>query len=338
MIRLKEIAEDCGVNVSTVSRALKDDPRVKSDTRKKIHAAASRMGYTPNWAAQSLKGAKTNTIWLLIADLFNPLTAQLATYCSHELAQAGFDLSVILYHNSQVRYEHLLRRLHFGITDGALIVGSRNFNSFKKPNFDNNQINLKECCQILKKRGELIDDLRHRSFPTIFLDRFERETQLPIVTTNHIAAISALLDNLLVQSPDLVVDLFCPDENMVEYSRQQALLNFLKVRHQSHQSLSSNPINQISPGKKVAIVASSEVRVKEFLEKKAKDLENREILIGVFDQWLGNTAPFLEVFVCQQDFNLMAHQACTLLISKIQNPNIKIPVNTRIPFKFLIKL
>ena len=319
MIRLKEIAEDCGVNVSTVSRALKDDPRVKSDTRKKIHAAASRMGYTPNWAAQSLKGAKTNTIWLLIADLFNPLTAQLATYCSHELAQAGFDLSVILYHNSQVRYEHLLRRLHFGITDGALIVGSRNFNSFKK-------------------RGELIDDLRHRSFPTIFLDRFERETQLPIVTTNHIAAISALLDNLLVQSPDLVVDLFCPDENMVEYSRQHALLNFLKVRHQSHQSLSSNPINQISPGKKVAIVASSEVRVKEFLEKKAKDLENREILIGVFDQWLGNTAPFLEVFVCQQDFNLMAHQACTLLISKIQNPSIKIPVNTRIPFKFLIKL
>ena len=319
MIRLKEIAEDCGVNVSTVSRALKDDPRVKSDTRKKIHAAASRMGYTPNWAAQSLKGAKTNTIWLLIADLFNPLTAQLATYCSHELAQAGFDLSVILYHNSQVRYEHLLRRLHFGITDGALIVGSRNFNSFKK-------------------RGELIDDLRHSSFPTIFLDRFERETQLPIVTTNHIAAISALLDNLLVQSPDLVVDLFCPDENMVEYSRQQALLNFLKVRHQSHQSLSSNPINQISPGKKVAIVASSEVRVKEFLEKKAKDLENREILIGVFDQWLGNTAPFLEVFVCQQDFNLMAHQACTLLISKIQNPSIKIPVNTRIPFKFLIKL
>ena len=58
MIRLKEIADVCCVNVSTVSRALKDDPRVKADTRKKIHAAASRMGYTPNWAAQSLKGVK----------------------------------------------------------------------------------------------------------------------------------------------------------------------------------------------------------------------------------------------------------------------------------------
>ncbi len=166
MIRLKEIAEECGVNVSTVSRALKDDARVKADTRKKIHATASRMGYTPNWAAQSLKGGKTNTIWFLIADLFNPLTAQLATHCSHELAQAGFDLSVILYHNNQDRYEHLLRRLHFGITDGALIVGSHNFNSFKQ-------------------RGELINDLQERSFPAIFLDRFERKSKLPIVTTNH---------------------------------------------------------------------------------------------------------------------------------------------------------
>ena len=319
MIRLKEIAEVCGVNVSTVSRALKDDPRVKADTRKKIHAMASRMGYTPNWAAQSLKGGKTNTIWFLIADLFNPLTAQLATHCSHELAQAGFDLSVILYHNDQDRYEHLLRRLHFGITDGALVVGSHNFDSFKK-------------------RGELIDDLQRRSFPAIFLDRFERETKLPIVTTNHIAAISALLENLLLQSPDLVVDLFSPTQNMVEYSRHQALLNLLKVKHPSHQSLFGNTNNQILPGKKVAILASSEVRVKKFLEKRSQELENRELLVGVFDQWLGTTMPFLEVFVCQQDFKKMAYEACSLLISKIENPSFEIPTNTRIPYKSLLKI
>ncbi|MEK9565159.1 MAG: hypothetical protein VW492_17570, partial [Deltaproteobacteria bacterium] len=266
-----------------------------------------------------LKGGKTNTIWFLIADLFNPLTAQLATHCSHELAQAGFDLSVILYHNDQDRYEHLLRRLHFGITDGALVVGSHNFDSFKK-------------------RGELIDDLQRRSFPAIFLDRFERETKLPIVTTNHIAAISALLENLLPQSPDLVVDLFSPTQNMVEYSRHQALLNLLKVKHPSHQSLFGNTNNQILPGKKVAILASSEVRVKKFLEKRSQELENRELLVGVFDQWLGTTMPFLEVFVCQQDFNKMAHEACSLLISKIENPSFEIPTNTRIPYKSLLKI
>ena len=319
MIRLKEIAEECGVNVSTVSRALKDDARVKADTRKKIHATASRMGYTPNWAAQSLKGVKTNTIWFLIADLFNPLTAQLATHCSHELAQAGFDLSVILYHNNQDRYAHLLRRLHFGITDGALIVGSHNFNSFKQ-------------------RGELINDLQERSFPAIFLDRFERKSKLPIVTTNHFAAISALLENLLLQSPDLVVDLFSPSQSMVEYSRHQTLLNLLKVKHPSHQSLFGNTNNKILPGKKVAVLASSEVRVKKFLEKRSQELENRELLVGVFDQWLGTTMPFIEVFVCQQDFKKMAHEACSLLISKIENPSFEIPTNTQIQHKSLLKL
>ena len=319
MIRLKEIASECGVNVSTVSRALKDDPRVKADTKTKIHAMASRMGYTPNWAAQSLKGGKTNTIWFLIADLFNPLTAQLATHCSHELAQAGFDLSVILYHNKEDRYAHLLRRLHFGITDGTLIVGSHNFNYFKK-------------------RGELINDLQERSFPAIFLDRFERETKLPIVTTHHFAAISVLLKNLLGESPDLVVNLFDPGKNMVEFARRQALSVLMKEQPQPHQSLTDNQTDQILPGKKIVVLASSEIRVKAFLEKRSPELENRELIIGVFDHWLGPTTPFLKVFVCQQDFKQMAYQACSLLISRIQNSTFEIPTKTQIPYKTLLQV
>ena len=319
MIRLKEIASECGVNVSTVSRALKDDPRVKAETRTKIHAMASHMGYTPNWAAQSLKGGKTNTIWLLITDLFNPLTAELATHCSHELAQAGFDLSVILYHNNQDRYSYLLRRLHFGITDGTLIVGSHNFNSFKK-------------------RGELINDLQKRSFPAIFLDRFERETKLPIVTTHHFAAISVLLKKLLVESPDLVINLFDPGKNMVEFARRQALSVLMEEKPQLHQSLTDNQTDQILPGKKIVILASSEIRAKAFVEKRSAELENRELIIGVFDYWLGPTSPFLKVFVCQQDFKQMAYQACSLLISRIQNPTFEIPTKTQIPYKAMLQV
>ena len=319
MIRLKEIASECGVNVSTVSRALKDDPRVKAETRTKIHAMASHMGYTPNWAAQSLKGGKTNTIWFLIADLFNPLTAQLATHCSHELAQAGFDLSVILYHNNQDRYAHLLRRLHFGITDGTLIVGSHNFNSFKK-------------------RVELINDLQDRSFPAIFLDRFEKETNLPIVTTHHFEAISTLLKNLLGESPDLVINLFDPGKNMVEFARRQALSVLMKEKSQPHQSLTDNQTDQILPGKKIVVLASSEIRVKAFLKQRSSELANRKLIIGVFDHWLGPTTPFLKVFVCQQDFKQMAYQACSLLISRIQNPTFEIPTKTHIPYKAMLQV
>ena len=104
---------------------------------------------------------------------------------------------------------------------------------------------------------------------------------------------------------------------MVEFARQQAITNFMNAKPQPHQALPSNQIDQILPGEKVVIVASSEARVKGFLEKRAQELENRELLIGVFDHWLGATAPFKKVCVCQQDFKQMAQQACTLLVSRI---------------------
>ena len=62
MIRLKEIALECGVNISTVSRALKNDGRVKESTRHLIRSSAKKLGYTPKLAAQSLVGARTNTV------------------------------------------------------------------------------------------------------------------------------------------------------------------------------------------------------------------------------------------------------------------------------------
>ena len=44
MITLKDIAEQCGKTVSTVSRALRDDPRVTARTREAIKTLAEEMG------------------------------------------------------------------------------------------------------------------------------------------------------------------------------------------------------------------------------------------------------------------------------------------------------
>ncbi len=44
MITLKDIAEQCGKTVSTVSRVLRDDPRVTARTREAIKTLAEEMG------------------------------------------------------------------------------------------------------------------------------------------------------------------------------------------------------------------------------------------------------------------------------------------------------
>jgi len=47
-VPLREIAQRCGISRTTVSRALRGDPRVAPATMKKVRRAASDLGYRPN--------------------------------------------------------------------------------------------------------------------------------------------------------------------------------------------------------------------------------------------------------------------------------------------------
>lgn len=63
---LRTVAAEAGVAVTTVSRALADDPRIAETTRKRISAIADKLGYVPNRAAQRLRTGRTKVISLLI--------------------------------------------------------------------------------------------------------------------------------------------------------------------------------------------------------------------------------------------------------------------------------
>ncbi|MDF2658244.1 MAG: hypothetical protein K0Q94_1035 [Paenibacillus sp.] len=65
MITIKDIAKAAGVNHSTVSRALRDDLRVSTAMREKIHTIAKQMNYVPNLAAKKLVRQKTNFVGLI---------------------------------------------------------------------------------------------------------------------------------------------------------------------------------------------------------------------------------------------------------------------------------
>jgi len=48
MASIRQIANRLGVSTSTVSLALRDDPRVRPETRERIQALATRYHYRPN--------------------------------------------------------------------------------------------------------------------------------------------------------------------------------------------------------------------------------------------------------------------------------------------------
>ena len=70
MVTLKEIANYCGVSVTTVSNIVNNSPKkMKAETRKKVMDAIEELGYHPNYFAQGLRRQRTQTIGVIAEDL-----------------------------------------------------------------------------------------------------------------------------------------------------------------------------------------------------------------------------------------------------------------------------
>lgn len=63
---LRTIAQATGLAVTTVSRALADDPQIAARTRKLVAEAALAHGYIPDRAAQRLRTGRTKVVQLLL--------------------------------------------------------------------------------------------------------------------------------------------------------------------------------------------------------------------------------------------------------------------------------
>ncbi len=74
---IKDIARAANVDPSTVTRAVKDSPRVKPATRDLITSLANELGYVPNMAARTLVNRRSGLIGVIIPDMNNPFFAEL---------------------------------------------------------------------------------------------------------------------------------------------------------------------------------------------------------------------------------------------------------------------
>lgn len=64
-ITMKDIARDLGVSVATVSRALKDSPRISEEKRELIKKYAREHNFLPNVLAESLRKSRTQPVKII---------------------------------------------------------------------------------------------------------------------------------------------------------------------------------------------------------------------------------------------------------------------------------
>jgi len=63
---IHDIARKLNITASTVSRALKDHPRISSETKKAVHKTAQKLNYQPNHIAAALRNGKSNILGIIV--------------------------------------------------------------------------------------------------------------------------------------------------------------------------------------------------------------------------------------------------------------------------------
>ncbi|MFA6677575.1 MAG: LacI family DNA-binding transcriptional regulator [Bacteroidales bacterium] len=93
-ITIKDIALALNIHHSTVSRALHDDSRVNSETKKLINDYATSHGYKVNQNAVNLRNGKHNVIALLVPNVHHTFFSNIISYITDMAKKAGYMLVI----------------------------------------------------------------------------------------------------------------------------------------------------------------------------------------------------------------------------------------------------
>src|SRR4051794_30642208 len=123
-ITSKDIARKLRISQSTVSRALRGDPRVAPTTAARVLEAARQLNYTPNLAARSLITRRTATVGVVVSDIKNPFYPELLDILHNELALAGYRTILFNEQTDASVEQHVGDHVNGAAVDGLVYVSA----------------------------------------------------------------------------------------------------------------------------------------------------------------------------------------------------------------------
>jgi len=132
----RDIADIAGVSQATVSRALRNSPLVRPETRERIQEIARELNYFVNRNAAGLRTHQSNTIALLMFDetggddaQINPFFLSMLGYISRSAAGLGYDVLVSL---QQLTYDWHIEYQASHRADGLILLGYGDYVSYRE--------------------------------------------------------------------------------------------------------------------------------------------------------------------------------------------------------------
>jgi DNA-binding LacI/PurR family transcriptional regulator len=127
-LTLAKLAKLAGVSTSTASRALKDNPLIKQETRLKVQALAKEHNYSVNAAASRLRTQKTHVIAVILnlidhteQSTTDPFLLKLVGELNQALNAKGYEL--LLSNSFMASDDWANYFIHSQRADGMIVIG-----------------------------------------------------------------------------------------------------------------------------------------------------------------------------------------------------------------------
>lgn len=206
-ISQRDIAKQLGINVSTVSRALRGLDGVSPELRQQIEQLAEEGGYKPNPFAISLRYDTTRTIGIVVPDIAYNHNAQIVKSIEAEARKAGY-MSIISDSNdnyeNEVNCVELLANMH---VEGIIVCLSQETADFKH-----------------------LLQLKRVKMPVVLFDR-AADIGISSVMINDAASARQATTSLIDEGARRIAFLGGPNQSQQTADRKHGYLEALRERH-----------------------------------------------------------------------------------------------------------
>jgi LacI family transcriptional regulator len=162
-IRLKDIADDLGVSVVTVSKVLRGKSDIGEETRRRVLDRMKEVNYRPNMLARGLASGRTHTVGLIVPDLVHPFFAEFAKSLATVLRAKEYALILASSEESAEIEEQEIRTLALRGVDVLLLAS---------------------CRYGLRRASQVCD----ANIPCLLIDRNLYKTKMPFVGSDDVRA------------------------------------------------------------------------------------------------------------------------------------------------------
>jgi LacI family transcriptional regulator len=125
-VTIYDIAEAADVSASTVSRALRKEPTIARETRKRILAKAEELGYRFNPFAASLRMSRTRNIGVIVPKLDSYFVAGAVAGIEKTVSSAGYNVFLVQSSKCEHKERAAIDNMYRARVDGLILFGLEN--------------------------------------------------------------------------------------------------------------------------------------------------------------------------------------------------------------------